>query len=349
KAQAALEVALDEQGRAYGVSQGAIVVMAPDGRVRAMVGGRDYAASQFNRAASALRQPGSAFKPIVWLQALQRGLGPETVAQDRPFSWRGWRPANHGDVYRGELSLRRALAYSSNSVAARLIVDGGARGTVDLAKTLGITSDLRAHPSLALGTSEVSLLELTGAYATLASGGLKARPQLVTRVRTRAGEVLYERSPGAPRVVRSAHVRSMNRMLADVVAYGSGKRAALGRPVAGKTGTSQDYRDGWFVGYTAQLAAGVWFGNDDGRPSKEMTGGRLPAETWGKVMGALHEGWRVRPLPGVGAAPPRPAPDAAPQAAPKPAALRPAAAVQSVSARPQEGALTGFLQGLLGR
>ncbi len=342
-AQAALETALLTEGREYGVGQGAIVVMANDGRVRAMVGGRDYAASQFNRAASARRQPGSAFKPIVWLQALQRGLGPETKAQDRPFSWRGWNPSNHGGTYRGELSLRRALAYSSNSVAARLIVDGGPKGTVDLARRLGITSELRAHPSLALGTSEVSLLELTGAYATLAGGGIKARPQLVTRVRTRAGEVLYERPPGGPRVVSRAHVRAMNRMMADVVAYGSGKRAALDRPVAGKTGTSQDYRDGWFVGYTAQLTAGVWFGNDDGTPSKEMTGGRLPAETWARVMADAHEGWRVRPLPGVGAAPPARATEPAPKR------IAPTAPVQSVAVRREDGALTGFLQGLLGR
>ena len=344
RAQEALREALDAEGRTYGVEQGAIVVMANDGRVRAMVGGRDYARSQFNRAAQARRQPGSAFKPVVWLHALARGLNPETTVADRPFSWRGWRPANYEGSYRGDISLRRALAYSSNAVAARLIVDGGAKGTVAVARKLGITSELHAHPSLALGTSEVSLLELTGAYATLANGGHRARAQLVTRIRTRGGEVLYERPGRGARVVSGPHVRAMNRMLADVIAYGSGRRAAIDRPAAGKTGTSQNNRDALFVGYTAQLTAGVWFGNDDGSPSRDLTGGRLPAETWARLMTRAHEGWRIRPLPGVGAisAPARIA------ARPAPGAARPAPVVQPAS-QPREGGLTGLLHGLLGR
>ena len=335
-AQAALEAALAGEGRALNAGQGAIVLMANDGRVRAMVGGRDYAASQFNRAAAAKRQPGSAFKPFVWLDALERGLGPDSVVEDRPFAWRGWRPQNYGGTYRGPITLSDALAHSSNAVAARLIVAGGPARTVAIARRLGIASPLRAEPSLALGTSEVSLLELTGAYATLANGGRLAKPQIVTRVRTREGRVLYERPSRGARVVAEGWVRAMNGMLSNVVTSGSGRRARLDRPAAGKTGTSQDNRDAWFVGYTAQLTGGVWFGNDDGTPMRrDATGGRLPADVWAAVMVKAHEGWKVRSLPGAERALVRSAASALPKAAPVPSPAAPP--------------LTGFLQALIGR
>ena len=303
-----VERALAESGQALDASQAAVVVLAQDGGIRALVGGRSYADSQFNRAVKAHRQPGSAFKPVVYLTALERGLTPDTLVEDAPVTASRWSPRNENGRYLGTTTLRNALAQSINSVAVRLLLDSGVDKVAATARRLGMKSPLRRDASLALGTSEVSLLDLTGAYGTFANGGYVNEPYVVRRVRTGAGKVLFRRvnarsDPAIP--LRS--VAAMNDMLGAAVASGTGRRAALpGHAVAGKTGTSQDFRDAWFVGYTSYLTAGVWVGNDDGRTMNKVRGGTLPAEIWRDVMRAAHEGAAPVALPdgSPGARPP---------------------------------------------
>ena len=265
-----------------------------------LVGGRDYADSQFNRATEAKRQPGSAFKPFVYLTALEAGRTPASVRQDAPVRIGKWTPENYHGKYHGPVTLGEALALSLNSVAAQLVMEAGPKAVTETAHRLGITSDLRRDASIALGTSEVSLLELTRAYVPFANGGYRVEPFLIRRVTSADGKILYERPPSKPvLVVRPRELGMMNAMLSDVVRSGTGKAAAIPRwPVAGKTGTTQNSRDALFVGYTANLIAGVWFGNDDGTPMKHVTGGTLPAETWSRFMAAAHKGVRVAALPG---------------------------------------------------
>jgi penicillin-binding protein 1A len=265
------------------------------------VGGRSYAESQFNRAVKARRQPGSAFKPFVYLAALESGMEPTSTVLDLPLLGSGYSPRNEGAGYRGTVTLREALALSMNAAAARLNMTVGPRKTVAVAHRLGIGSRLRADASLALGTSEVTLLELTSAYAVLANGGRAPDPHIVQRVRSLSGEMLFERRPQPDNVlVAPAQVVAMNDMLGAVLTSGTGRRAALpGHQAAGKTGTSQDFRDAWFVGYTAQLVGGVWVGNDDGRPMNKVMGGSLPARLWHDIMLSAHEGRTPVPLPGA--------------------------------------------------
>jgi penicillin-binding protein 1A len=303
--QAGAEKALIEQlaqkGQRFGVEQGALVAMAPDGAVRALVGGRNYAENQFNRAVAARRQPGSTFKPFVYLTALEHGLAPDTVRDDRPIEMKGWRPENFNREYYGPVTLTQALANSLNSVSVRLTLELGPSAVVRTAHRLGITSKLEANPSIALGTSEVSVLELVSAYAPFASGGLAATPYVVERVRTaREGKTLYTRSKNAPnRVIDAYYVAMMNAMMRETVASGTARRADLpGWPVAGKTGTSQDFRDAWFIGFTSQLVTGVWLGNDDNTPTKRITGGGLPVEIWSQFMKAAHRGKQPSDLAG---------------------------------------------------
>jgi penicillin-binding protein 1A len=257
-----------------------------------VVGGRSYAESQFNRALKARRQPGSAFKMFVYLAALESGLRPDSTVLDLPILGAGWSPRNEGAGYRGSVTLREALAQSMNAAAARLHMTVGARTTAAVARRLGIRSPLRAEASLALGTSEVTPIELTAAYGVLANGGRAVGPHLIGRVRTGSGRVLFERrEEPAVELVAPSNVAAMNDMLNAVLVSGTGKRAALpGVPAAGKTGTSQDFRDAWFVGYTEQFVAGVWIGNDDGRAMNKVVGGSLPARLWHDVMLAAHEG-----------------------------------------------------------
>jgi penicillin-binding protein 1A len=296
----ALTATLDEDGGAHGVGQGAFVAMDPFGGVKAMVGGRDYAQSQFNRAVAAHRQPGSAFKPFVYLAALEHGLVPETVRVDQPVSINGWKPENYSREYHGPVTLQSALALSLNTVAAQLAAEVGPKTVAATARRLGIMSPLMATPSIALGTSEVTLLEMTGAFATFANGGKGVIPHVIDRIRAADGHVLYQRAGSGPGlVVDLAHVGMMNSMLKEVVDNGTGKRAAIpGWQVAGKTGTSQDFRDAWFVGYTADLVAGVWFGNDDSKPTKKASGGNLPAIAWQRFMAPALDGYPVAALPG---------------------------------------------------
>ncbi|MGQ0673981.1 MAG: PBP1A family penicillin-binding protein [Hyphomicrobium sp.] len=279
------------QGSVLAAEQAAVVVLDADGAIRAMVGGRSYAESQFNRATKARRQPGSTIKPFIYLAALEAGFTPETVAYDLPLSYQGWSPQNVSGRYAGAVTLRHALAQSINTVAVRLTLDLGPDRVAAVGRRLGIKSTLREEPSLALGTSEVSLLELTGAYAAFANGGRMIEPHAIRRVRMGSGRVLYARvAANDEPVIDSRHVGAMNDMLSEVLRSGSGKRAALAdHPAAGKTGTSQDSRDAWFIGYTAHLTAGVWVGNDNGAiMNKTVRGGQLPADIWRQVMQSAH-------------------------------------------------------------
>jgi penicillin-binding protein 1A len=292
---------MSEQGAVLAANQAAMIVLDTSGGIRAMVGGRSYAESQFNRAVKAVRQPGSAFKPFVYLAALQKGYRPDSVAYDLPFNLEGWSPKNDNGRFSGAVTLRQALAQSINTVAVRLMMDVGPQKVVALATRLGIEAPLRSEPSLALGTSEVSLLDLTGAYGKFAAGGTAIEPYVIRRIRSGRGRVLYARpAPASELVADPAAIASLNGMLQTVVSSGTGKRAALAdHPTAGKTGTSQDFRDAWFIGYTSHFAAGVWVGNDNGEPMRRVTGGNLPAQIWNRVMEQAHRGKESLPLPGT--------------------------------------------------
>jgi penicillin-binding protein 1A len=317
---------LNREGDKSDVEQGALVAMGTDGAVRAMVGGRDYGESQFNRATQALRQPGSSFKPFVYLAGLEHGLRPGDHLLDQPIRIGKWQPHNYENKYRGDVTLAEALAQSLNTVAAQVLLRAGVDNVIAAAHRLGITAELTHDASLALGTSEVSLIELTAAYAAFASGGTGAWPYGVVEIRDNRGNPLWRRSGSGPgQVIDPAIAGEMNQMLAGVLTHGTGKSAQLDRPAAGKTGTTQDFHDALFVGYTADLVAGVWFGNDDNAPMKHVTGGTLPARSWHAFMAAATQGMPVRPLP-------------------QPAA--PAAMVASAVAPPVQAA-GGWLRGLL--
>jgi penicillin-binding protein 1A len=283
----------------FNVSQGALVAMSPDGAVRAMVGGRNYAESQYNRAVTAKRQPGSAFKPFVYLTAIEAGLTPETIRQDAPLDVKGWKPENYSHEYFGAVTLTQALAMSLNTVAVRLGLEVGARNVVRTAHRLGISSKLDANASIALGTSEVSLTELVGAYTPFANGGLGVAPHVVTRIRTAEGKVLYTRpADQLGQVIDPRNVAAMNTMMQETLLSGTAHKAELpGWMAAGKTGTSQDFRDAWFIGFTGRLVTGVWLGNDDGTPTKKVTGGGMPVEIWSRFMRDAHQGVPVASLP----------------------------------------------------
>ncbi|MGZ5916961.1 MAG: transglycosylase domain-containing protein [Methyloceanibacter sp.] len=301
-AQQTLRQELDDEGADLDASEGAVVVLDTSGAVKALVGGRSYRASPFDRAIKALRQPGSAFKPFIYLTALEAGYTPDSVADDEPTSINGWSPKNHTGTYRGEVSLRDSLAQSINTVAVKLAGDVGRWRVIRTARRLGIHSELKDNPSLALGTSEVTLLELTGAYVPFANGGRGVAPHIIAQVRNGDGKVIYARkSPGLGQVVALPYVGAMNDMMNATVVYGTGKQAGLPDHVAGgKTGTSQASRDAWFVGYTAQYVGGVWVGNDDGSGMRNVTGGSIPARVWHDIMVYAHQGKPPLPLPGTG-------------------------------------------------
>ena len=300
-AEKALEEELKAKGGKFNVSQGALVAMTPDGAVRALIGGRDYGESQFNRAVAAKRQPGSAFKPFVYLTALERGLTPETVREDAPLSVKGWKPENYEHRYLGPVTLTQALAQSLNTVSVRLTLEVTPQSVVRTAHRLGIASHLEPNASIALGTSEVSVLELTGAYASFANGGLSVSPHVIERITNAGGKLIYSHNPQSlGRVIDARHVGMMNAMLQETLAIGTARKASLpGWPAAGKTGTSQDFRDAWFVGYTSHLVTAVWLGNDDGAPTKHVTGGGLPVDIWSRFMRGAHQSVPVAALPGA--------------------------------------------------
>jgi penicillin-binding protein 1A len=299
-AQAAVTDTLAKSGAKYGVGQGALVSLDTDGAVKALVGGRSYEDSQYNRAVTARRQPGSSFKPFVYLTALERGLTPDTVREDAPIQLKGWRPENASHEYRGPVTLQTALALSLNTVSVRLALEVGPKAIVATAKRLGIASPLDPNPSIALGTSEVSVLELAAAYTPFANGGIGVIPYVIDSVKGADGKVLYARTTSGPgRVVAPEYVAMMNHMMEETLISGTGRRAELpGWDAAGKTGTSQDYRDAWFVGYTARFVTAVWLGNDDSSPTKKASGANLPAEIWSRYMKVAHQGVPITELPG---------------------------------------------------
>jgi penicillin-binding protein 1A len=300
-AEQSLDNVLAQKGDKLNVGEGALVAMTPDGVVRALVGGRNYAESQFNRAIAARRQPGSAFKPFVYLTALEHGLTPDTVREDKPISVQGWRPENFEHEYLGPVTLTQALANSLNTVSVRLTMEVGPAAVVRTAYRLGIESKLEPNASIALGTSEVSVIELVSAYATFANGGLAVAPHVVERIRSADGKTLYTRATQAlGRIVDPRTVGMMNTMMRETLVSGTARRADLpGWLAAGKTGTSQDFRDAWFIGYTSRLVTGVWLGNDDNSPTKKAVGGGLPVEIWSRFMRTAHQGFAPSALPGL--------------------------------------------------
>ncbi|MEM6761941.1 MAG: PBP1A family penicillin-binding protein [Pseudomonadota bacterium] len=300
-AQSALQEMLADEGAKKNVGQGAVVVLDAGGAVKALVGGRRYEDSQFNRAVDAARQPGSAFKPFVYLAAVEDGLRPETMRIDAPTQIGNWTPENYTRKYYGPVSLERALAHSLNTVAAQLAAEVGPETVSKTARRMGIRSKLAPNASLALGTSEVTLLELTTAYVPFSNGGLGVVPHVVRRIKTADGKLLYERRGSGPGQVASlSDVGAMNQMMSAALNSGTAQRARLdGWQAAGKTGTSQDWRDAWFVGYTAFFTAGVWLGNDDNSPTKKATGGSMPALLWKRLMEKVHKGMVPADLPGA--------------------------------------------------
>lgn len=297
-AYATVDSVLDAQGEAVNAGDAAIVLLAPDGGIRALAGGRDYQASQFNRAVQAQRQPGSAFKPIVFAAALEAGYDPSSAVWDEPVDLAGWTPENFGGTYRGLVTLQEALKRSINTVAVQVAQEIGVGRIVEMGHRLGIRSDLPELPAIALGAAEVNLLELTGAFSVFARDGERYEPYFILSITNSRGDILYERGEATPdRALSVEHARAMSTMLQDVVLTGTGRRAALpGRVSAGKTGTSQSFRDAWYVGYTADYTAGVWIGNDDDSPMQDVTGGGLPAELWRQFMVRVHEDIAPRAL-----------------------------------------------------
>lgn len=279
---------LEKYGREKGVHQAALVAMTTNGAVKCMVGGQNYAQSQFNRATQALRQAGSAFKLFVFLAALEKGVSPGTLISDRPVRIGGWRPKNYLWRSRGEISFADAVAYSVNTATVRLAFQAGRKQVAAVARRLGIMSAVPDNLSIALGSADVTLLQLTSAYAAVANGGMGVWPYGILEIRDRYGHTLYRRKgQGAGRVMSYDHAKLMVQMLTGVMRYGTGKSAALAGPCAGKTGTNQDYRDAWFIGFTPDLVTGVWFGNDDRTPMKAVSGGKLPALLWKEFMSVV--------------------------------------------------------------
>jgi penicillin-binding protein 1A len=298
-AENSLRVRLAKNGKKLNVSEGAVVTLDTSGAVLAMVGGRSYTKSQYNRATKAKRQPGSSFKPFVYLAALEAGYAPDSVEVDEPIQIGGWAPENYKQKYQGAVTLEKAFAESINTIAAKLAVNVGPATVAKTAERLGITSTLSHDASIALGTSEVTPLELTNAFVPFANGGLATQSYVVKRILTREGQVLYERKgDGLGRVIEEKYLGDMSRFFRAVVQEGTATKAQIaGFDVGGKTGTSQDYRDAWFVGFTPYMVTGVWMGNDDNSPTNKVTGGSLPAQVWRDVMEPALAGFMPVPLP----------------------------------------------------
>jgi len=285
--------AITKNGKRLKVSEAAVVMMHPDGAVAALLGGTDYASSVFNRAMQAKRQPGSAFKPFVYLAALEDGISPWDTRIDEPVDLNGYQPGNFGNNEYGTLTLADALAHSVNTITVMLGQEVGIPKVIDAARRLGITSPLANNASLALGTAEVTPIELTSAYASFANGGFAVEPYFVTQVDGNGGTVTwYKRAAPPPKRVIDAGVnRDMLAMLWNVVVFGTGASARLpDREAGGKTGTTQDSHDAWFIGFTTDYVTGVWVGNDDASPTRGVTGGTLPAAIWKEAMLAAEKG-----------------------------------------------------------
>ncbi len=290
-AQSLVRETIDTDGKQTNIHQGALVLLAPGGAIRALVGGRDHRLSAFNRATQAERQPGSSFKPFVYASALETGIKPTDTRQDAPIRIGLWSPSNYEAGYRGPVTLAVALAHSINTVAVRLANDVGTAKIAEVAHRFGLKS-IPDNPqlSIALGAYEVNLLELTSAYQVFQQGGQRNDPYLIDQIATQRGDVIFAHTPSAGAMVYDVNnAGAMVRMMEGVITMGTGTRAAFGRPAAGKTGTTQEWKDAWFVGFTPDWVCGVWVGNDDGDPTRKVTGGQVPAEIWRRMMIAAHQ------------------------------------------------------------
>ena len=299
-AEAAIIDELAAKSVKFNVTQGALVAMTPDGAVRAMVGGRNYAESQYNRAVTAKRQPGSAFKPFVYLTAIEGGLTPETIRQDAPLDLKGWQPGElHPRIFRrGDADAGAGDVAQHGRGAARRSRSGRRTWCGPRTGSASHRSS-RPIPRSRSAPRKSRVIELVGAYAPFANGGLGVSPHVVTKIRTNEGKLLYARQPDQlSQVIEPRHVAMMNTMMQETLLSGTARKAEIpGWMAAGKTGTSQDFRDAWFIGYTANLVTGVWLGNDDNSPTKKATGGGLPVEVWTRFMRAAHQGVPVASLP----------------------------------------------------
>ena len=273
------------KANAAGGLQGALVALDRDGAVRAMVGGLDYISSNYNRATTALRQPGSSFKLFVYLSALEAGYTPDTAVNDGPVTINGWSPRNSNGRFSGDIDLRTAFAYSVNTVAAKLGMDVGFATVADMARRFGITSPINTHPSMVLGSAEVHVIDMTRAFASVARKGIAVTPYGITRITTAEGQELYKHQDDTSRVLVAPWVAAgMTDLLQTAVNTGTGRNAQIGRPVAGKTGTTSANKDGWFLGFSSGITTGVWMGRDDGKAVGGLQGGRAPARAFADFM-----------------------------------------------------------------
>lgn len=297
-AEKAVKSVMTEDALKLGATQAALLAMTPRGEVKAIMGGINYSESQYNRATQSRRQPGSSFKLFVYLSALEQGAWPDMLVEDQPISVGKWHPGNYSGGYKGTMTLRDGVAQSINSIAVQMSELYGRGNVVAMARSLGITSPLEPTPSIALGAYEVSLIEMVTAYAHLASEGMTVQPYGIQKIINKKGKVLYERKGGSTTRVLAANVVGMaNDMFSAAINYGTAARANIGRPAAGKTGTTSDYKDAWFIGYTPDLVAGVWVGNDTPKSMKKVTGGNLPASIWKAFMQPALAGTPAHSLP----------------------------------------------------
>ncbi|MDB2414798.1 PBP1A family penicillin-binding protein [Rickettsiales bacterium] len=297
-AQNTLEKYIDIYGKEHNLSQGAVIIMSPDGAIRAMVGGKSYKSSQFNRAVNAYRQPGSAFKLFVYMSAFERGYIPDSILEDRPVSISGWNPENWNNKYVGKVSLREAFSQSINTIAVQLAHDVGVKAVRENAYELGLSSTEPIKDlSMALGTTEVSPIELTAAYAHLANYGRAVWTYGIESVENIDKNIYQRISSQKNRVISPKVVAYMNDLMINVIKSGTGRKADIGEPAAGKTGTSQDFRDAWFVGYNSEYVMGVWLGNDDNSPMKRVGGGGLPAIIWADIMKEITKDVNLQTIP----------------------------------------------------
>ncbi len=295
----AMQRTFDSKVKKGSTAQAAIVVMSPDGAVRAMVGGRSYGASQFNRATQAKRQTGSAFKPIVYAAGFEAGMSPGTVIEDAPLRIKNWEPKNYDGTYAGPVTLNIALARSINTVAVRVSEQAGRQRVESMARRMGMVSNLAPGSAVALGTSEATLLEMTGVYATIANRGRTAAPYGVDQIYVRGYDepVMASVEQRAEQVMDARHAAWLTDMMRQVIERGTGQRARIpGFDMAGKTGTTQGARDAWFIGFSSDFVVGVWMGKDDNAPLIGVTGGGLPAEIWRETMRELHKGRPPAPI-----------------------------------------------------